>query len=145
MAKKLWTSPRIVPRVAYDDVPRAVEWLSRVFGFRERREARLTGTMPGKGRWVLAWMELGEGLFVIGSRAYPGDSHSLQVYVGDIERHFEQAKMAGATIVSEPKDEFWGGRTYQARDHEGRLWEFSQQGRGYAPEDWKLPNGISRG
>jgi len=32
-----------VPSIPYADVPRAAEWLERVFGFREREHARLSG------------------------------------------------------------------------------------------------------
>ena len=59
---RLWQSPRVVPGVVYDDVLGAIEWLTRAFGFRERRDARLTG----KG-FVLAWMEIGDGLIGISS------------------------------------------------------------------------------
>jgi hypothetical protein len=54
---QLWNAPRIVPSLADQDVPRAVDWLSRAFGFHERTEARLSGQ-----DFVLAWMELGDGL-----------------------------------------------------------------------------------
>jgi hypothetical protein len=57
----LWRAPDIVPAITYD-VPRAVEWLARVFGFRERAHARLT--WPGAG---MAWTEAGNSLFSITS------------------------------------------------------------------------------
>lgn len=146
---QLWDSPAIVPSLAYEDVPNAVEWLSRAFGFRERAEARLSGH-----GFVLAWMELGDGLIHL-STAGGHDVHSpkstgkvtqsLKVYVDDIDRHFAQAKAAGATILSEPEDKFWGGRVYEARDHEGHRWEFSQRDRELAATEWKLPPGVKRG
>ena len=34
--------PRILPHVIYDDVGAAIEWLTRVFGFRERTWVRHT-------------------------------------------------------------------------------------------------------
>jgi hypothetical protein len=52
----LWRAPDIVPAITYSDVPGAVEWLARVFGFHERAHARLT--WPGGG---MAWMVGGEG------------------------------------------------------------------------------------
>lgn len=145
----LWNTPRIVPSLAYEDVPRAVEWLTRAFGFRERSEARLTG-----GGWVLTWMEVGDGLIHLGT-AGGHDVHtpktvgkvtqSLKVYVDAIDRHFEQAKAGGAAIISEPEDGFWGGRIYRAKDHEGHHWEFSQLGRELDSKEWKLPPGIKMG
>jgi uncharacterized glyoxalase superfamily protein PhnB len=145
---QLWNAPQVVPSLAYEDVPRAVEWLSRAFGFRERSEARLSGT-----GWVLTWMEIGNGLIHLGTagghelqspKSVGSETQPLKVYVEDIDRHFEQAKAAGAAIISEPADMFWGGRIFRARDHEGHQWEFSQIGRELAAKGWKLPNGVCR-
>jgi uncharacterized glyoxalase superfamily protein PhnB len=144
----LWKSPQIVPALAYDDVPKAVEWLTRVFGFRERTEARLTGV-----GWVLTWVEIGDGLIRLGTvgghdlrspKSIGGVSQSLRVYVDDVDQHFERAKAGGATIISELEDRFSGGRIYRAEDYEGHHWEFSQSGRELAAKDWKLPDGVNR-
>jgi uncharacterized glyoxalase superfamily protein PhnB len=146
--KNLWSSPQITPSLAYEDVPRAVEWLSRAFGFRERTDARLSGD-----GWVITWMEIGDGLIHLGTAgahglrsptALGGTTQSLKVYVADVDRHFEQAQAAGATIVSTPQDMFWGGRIYRATDHEGHQWEFSQTGKELTAEHWKLPEGVTR-
>lgn len=51
---------------------------------------------------------------------------SLNIYVDDVDAHFEQAKAAGAEIASEPADQFYGDRTYTAVDPEGHRWSFSQ-------------------
>lgn len=144
----LWNAPDLVPAITYLDVPRAIAWLERVFGFRERAEARLT--WPGSG---LTWIEVGNGLFNIGtpnaawrqdpSAATPG--LVMKVYVDDLNRHFSRAKAEGAQIISEPEDGFWGGRIYRVLDHEGHQWEISQRGRDLAVERWQLPPGVIRG
>jgi uncharacterized glyoxalase superfamily protein PhnB len=99
-------------------------------------------------------MELGEGLISLSTagghdvrspKSVGNATQSLKVYVDDIDRHFAQAKAAGATIISEPEDGFWGGRIYRARDPEGHHWEFSQIGWDLAATDWKLPQGLQRG
>ena len=54
----MWNAPDLVPSLTYTDVPRAAEWLERVFGFRERRDARLR--WPGGG---MTWLEVGDSLF----------------------------------------------------------------------------------
>lgn len=146
---RLWQSPRVVPSVVYDDVLGAIEWLTRAFGFRERRDARLTG----KG-FVLAWMEIGDGLICISSAGghdvYSPKStgkvtHSVKVYVDDVDRHYERAKAGGARVVSEIEEGFWGGRYYRANDIEDHLWEFSQVDRELSADQWKLPPGIKIG
>ena len=149
MSKKLWQSPTVVPEIAYDDVPAAIEFLTRAFGLRERVEARLTGN-----GFVRAFMELGDGLISLSTagghghqspRAGGATTPSVKCYVDGIDRHFAQAKANGATIISEPTDEFWGGRIYRAKDPEGHRWEFSERGRELAASEWKLPPGIKMG
>jgi PhnB protein len=145
---KMWDAPDIVPAITYSDVPRAVEWFQRVFGFRERVEARLE--WPGGS---LAWIEVGDSLFSLTTldetwpKTSPGTTSTLmmKVYVDDVDSHFARAKSEGATIVSDPQDGFWGGRIYRALDHEGNRWEISQRGRDLAAELWELPPGVTRG
>jgi uncharacterized glyoxalase superfamily protein PhnB len=59
----------------------------------------------------------------------------IYVYVDDVDKHYETAKAAGATILSEPSDQFYGDRTYGAEDPEGHQWSFAQHVRDVAPED----------
>ncbi|MGH9323410.1 MAG: VOC family protein [Vicinamibacteria bacterium] len=146
-SNEMWDAPDIVPSITFADVPRAIEWLERVFGFRERKEARLT--WPGGG---MTWIEAGNGLFNISTLdetwqlPKTGASGSvIKVYVEDVDRHFDRAKAQGAKIVSEPQDGFWGGRIYRALDHEGHRWEISQRGRDLSAERWQLPPGVTRG
>ena len=145
--KRMWNAPDVVPSISYADVPRAIEWLVRVFAFRERAEARLT--WPGG---TMTWLEAGGGLFHVSTydetwpQAVRGAAGVvMKVYVDDVDWHFARAKTEGAHIVSEPQDGFWGGRTYRALDPEGHRWEISQRGRDLAAERWRLPPGLTRG
>jgi uncharacterized glyoxalase superfamily protein PhnB len=146
--RDLWSAPTIVPTLAYEDVPKAVEWLVGAFGFRERPGTRLSWSGG-----CMTWLELGEGLIHVATsgghglcspRTVSGLSQAVKVYVADLDRHFQQAKAAGARIVSEPEDGFWGGRIYRVMDLEGHHWEFSQRGRDLAAHHWQLPPGITR-
>jgi uncharacterized glyoxalase superfamily protein PhnB len=153
---EMWQAPDIVPELMYTDVPRAVEWLERVFGFRERSDARLT--WPGGG---MTWLEVGNSLFNIATprEAWGQDADSaappdamrgepgfvMKIYVDDVDSHFARAQAEGAKIISKPQDGFWGGRIYRVLDHEGYQWEFSQRGRDLAADRWQLPPGITRG
>lgn len=132
-SSELWNAPGLVPSLAYKDVTRAAQWLARVFGFRERKDARLS--WPGG---CLTWMELDDVLISLTTAGghdlqSPQDTGGvcvgLKVCVNDVDQHFAHAKAQGAIIMTEPEDGFWGGRIYRARDLEGHQWEFSQRGR----------------
>jgi PhnB protein len=131
--------PRISPYLLYKDVAAALDWLSEAFGFEERM--RFTGD---DGNVSHAEMELADGHIMLG---YPGPeyrspkelghyTHLVHVYVDDVDAHFERAKNAGATMHSEPEDQPYGDRRYDAEDLEGQRWSFAQRVRDVAPADW---------
>ncbi len=122
--------PQIIPQLPYEDVLSAVDFLERAFGFREREEARL----EHQGG-VHTEMEFGTGRIMLGGpgghgtfppKASGNPTLHLTVYVGDVDAHWECARDAGATIVTEPEDKFWGDRCYEAIDLEGHRWRFHQ-------------------
>jgi len=133
---------RVTPYLHYQDVARALDWLARAFGFRERLR------MPGPdGAITHAEMEYADGVIMLGC---PGADYrnpkrlgqptqSLYVYVDDVDKHFRTAREAGAEILEEPTDQFYGDRRYGATDPEGHLWYFAQHVRDVAPEDMRPP------
>jgi PhnB protein len=50
---------------------------------------------------------------------------SLYVYCSDVDTLCKRAKAAGATVVSEPADMFWGDRVATFKDPEGYRWSFA--------------------
>src|ERR1051326_4661233 len=54
-------TPSIYPRLAYRDEAAALEFLTRAFGLVERRESRMEHPDG-----MLAWLELGDGVVMIG-------------------------------------------------------------------------------
>ncbi len=144
----LWRSPTIVPAVVYKDVPAAVTWLREAYGFTEREGSRLTSD-----GWTLTWVEVGEeGLIHLTTGGHglttPADSgyasQSLKVYVPNLDSHFERAKTMGAQIIMPPRDMFWGGRIYRAKDPEGHVWEISQVDKELSADQWNLPGNSTR-
>ena len=118
---------RLIPRLAYDDAPAAIEFLSRAFGFEE------TGRFAPQGKVIYSEIALhGEPLFAIASsnetaqspRRLGGLSVQLFCYVDDVDSHYATARAEGATILSLPEDKFWGDRSYDALDCEGYRWTF---------------------
>jgi uncharacterized glyoxalase superfamily protein PhnB len=134
--------PTVCPFLFYRDTAAAIDWLDKAFGLRKRF------VMPGAGGGILyAELEIGAGLVLLGPaseeigsrspRDLPAVNQSLYVYVDDVDAHCARARAAGAQIVSEPIDMFWGDRFYTARDCEGHRWNFAQHVRDVAHEDMK--------
>ena len=130
--------PRITPYLLYEDVDAAVDWLIAAFGFSERFR------MPGPdGKAMHAEIGLGDGVVMMGNPGpgYQNPTHRggatqlVYVYVDDVDAHFEVARSAGAQILREPADQFYGDRTYSAEDPEGHQWSFGQHVRDVGPED----------
>jgi len=134
--------PAVIPMIAYENGPAAMDWLARAFGFRER--ARMT---TPDGRLSHGEMEAGDGLIMMATPSphYHGPKRhrdeceparhwsevpyiidGVLVYVDDVTAHFERARAAGATILSAP-EEASEGKRYRAEDLEGHRWMFMQR------------------
>jgi uncharacterized glyoxalase superfamily protein PhnB len=134
--------PDVIPMLAYEDGPAAMDWLASAFGFRER-----TRMLDGTGRLSHGEMEAGSGVIMLATPTpdYQSPKHHREtcdaarkwsevpyiidgalVYVPDVAAHFEQAKVAGARILSEvAADEH--GKRYRAEDIEGHRWMFMER------------------
>ena len=108
----------ITPYLLYEDVGGALKWLAKAFGFQ-----KYGATMSGPdGKINHAAMQFGDGMIMMG---YPGPKYknpkrlrqatqSLYINVDDVDKHFERARKAGAKILEEPADTFYGHRRYGA-------------------------------
>jgi uncharacterized glyoxalase superfamily protein PhnB len=73
-----------------------------------------------------------------------GNTQSLHVAIEkDIDAHCAKARAAGATIVQEPADQFYGHRTYRALDLEGHGWTFFQAVRELSIADMEAASGLT--
>jgi len=121
----------ITPYLLYEDVDGALKFLAKAFGFK-KYGARMSGP---DGKTNHAAMQLGDDLVMMGrppsgyrnpKRLGQATQH-LYVNVEDVDRHFERARKAGATILEAPADTAYGHRRYGAEDPEGHQWYFAQE------------------
>ena len=139
--------PRISSALFYDDAAAAIDWLTRTFGFEVRLKVEGEG-----GRIEHSELVFGEGLVMIGSTGREAKSHmkspravggantqALCIVVDDVDAHCARARKAGAKVINEPEDQFYGDRRYGAEDPEGHHWFFATHVRDVAPEDMKAP------
>jgi PhnB protein len=132
----------VIPMLAYENGPTAMDWLARAFGFRER-DRRVEN-----GRLTHGEMDTGGGVVMMAtpSTHYRGPKRHREecdmarawhdvpyiidgvlVYVHDVDAHFARAKAAGANILSEVETSD-NGKRYRTEDLEGHRWMFMQSG-----------------
>ncbi|MEA2645207.1 MAG: hypothetical protein QOE92_290 [Chloroflexota bacterium] len=134
--------PAVIPMIAYEDGPAAMDWLVRAFGFRERTR------MVDGGRLSHGELETeGGGVVMLATPtpAYQSPRRHCEeceaarrwsevpyvidgalVYVDDVVAHHARAVDNGATVLSGVEaDEH--GRRYRAQDPEGHRWMFMER------------------
>ncbi len=135
--------PRITPRLVYDEAQAAIDFLGRAFGFRVRERLDMKDGRVGHAELELeggiislssVWPEMG----LASPRDLAGVHTQVHCFVDDVDAHHARARAAGATIVSEPAEEFHGARLYRAIDLEGHRWIFATQVKDVAREDWPV-------
>lgn len=140
--------PAFISSLAYKDHRAALEWLQKAFGF-ETSEV-LT---DAAGNIVHAEMSHGDGVIMIGgeladwtrSPVSLGGKNTQRVHVRidhGLDEHCARARQAGAKIVMEPADQFYGHRTYVATDLEGHYWTFAQAVREVSREEMEKATGL---
>ena len=106
------------------------------------------------GKLGHAEMRFGDGTIYVGgewaeftaSPASVGGKNTQVVHVRvneDIDSHCERARRAGAVIVMELADQFYGDRSYRARDPEGHNWSFGQPVRTVSREEAEKASGLT--
>jgi uncharacterized glyoxalase superfamily protein PhnB len=148
MASPGFNRPAFIPSLAYKDNRAALKWLRTAFGF-EPSEV-LT---DAQGNIVHAEMTHEDGVIMVGtewedwtrSPASLGGKNTQRVHVRiqrDIDQHYARAVQAGAKVIMEPKDQFYGDRTYVVTDPEGHYWTFAQAVRNLSKQDMEQATGF---
>ncbi|HPE29640.1 MAG TPA: VOC family protein [Parvularculaceae bacterium] len=135
--------------LCYRNPKAALDWLEKAYGF---EPAMIIS--DANGDIAHSEMRFGECLIMIGnewtedhkSPASIEGKNTQTVHVHleeDIDAHCERARKAGAEILMEPETQFYGDRTYRARDPEGHIWTFGQMVKQVSPEEWDRESGFS--
>jgi len=138
----------IIPELVYEDLDKAVAWLSQAFGFKERLHFR----------YHRCQLVLGDASFIAKTnpdlteppnnhlnrmQPHPKKTdHSVMVRIEDVDQHFEQAVKFGAKVISPPTDYPYGERQYSVEDIGGHIWTFTQSIADVDLSEWsgKLPD-----
>ncbi|MEQ1617871.1 MAG: VOC family protein [Terricaulis sp.] len=137
--------------VSYVDPKAAFRWLEQAFGFEP-----LMVILDDNENMMHSEMTYGESVVMVGSE-WSADHKSPKSLAGkntqtvhvqlargeDIDAHCEHARKAGAEILQEPDTQFYGDRTYRARDPEGHIWTFGVTLQEMSPAEWDKAMGCT--
>jgi PhnB protein len=133
---------RVTPRLVVRDGAAAIEFYRNAFGAEEVGE-RFTD--PG-GRLIHAVIRIGDSMVMItddmidGPAAAPDRVEGLvtcimSLYWDDVDAAWERAVGAGAAVVFDLADQFYGERGGRLRDPFGQQWMMSQHIEDVSPEE----------
>lgn len=137
--------------LSYQDPKAAFRWLEEAFGFEP-----LFVLLDADGNLAHSEMGFGASTLMVGSE-WTDDHKSpksiggkntqsvhIQLAAGeDIDAHCETARAAGADILAEPDTQFYGDRTYRAKDPEGHIWTFGVTVEEKTAAEWDAEGGFT--
>jgi PhnB protein len=130
----------IAPHIVVSDAAEAAAWYERAFGAQEESRVPLPG-----GRVMSLVLGIGDSKVHVGSEfpeagilsplSIGGTATVLQINTDDAEALWQRAVEAGATVVHELVDQFWGERHGQLTDPFGHRWNVAQHIRDVSDEE----------
>jgi PhnB protein len=130
----------ITPYLTVDDGKGAIEFYKRAFGATER------GIMEGPdGKVAHAELQIGSGVIMLSDK-FPqsvcqtpkelgGTTVAIFLFVEDVDSVVQDAADAGATILMQPENQFWGDRLGQVTDPYGNVWQIATRVEDLTPEE----------
>ena len=123
------TRPNLTSAICYREPKAALTWLEKAFGF-----DLVFLVEDAEGNLAHSEMRFGDSVVMIGNE-WSTDHKSpasidgkntqtvhIQLKDGELDAHCERARAAGAEIIAEPSNQFYGDRTYRCKDFEGHIW-----------------------
>jgi uncharacterized glyoxalase superfamily protein PhnB len=140
--------PALISAICYRDAKAALAWLTAAFGFET-----VMLIEDDQGNLAHSEMRFEDAAVMIGnewsadhkSPASIGGKNTQTVHIqikSDIDAHCERARAAGAEILAEPENQFYGDRTYRCRDLEGHIWTIGQTVEVVSREDAERASGM---
>ena len=136
--------PDVLPHLVVDDAAGAIDFYVKAFGAEE------LGRVPGPdGKKLIHAAVNINGSTVMLNDDFPemndgksstptalgGTPVTIHLVVTDVDKKFQRAVDAGATVVMPLEDQFWGDRYGMLRDPFGHQWSLGQPVREVSPEE----------
>ncbi len=141
--------PYLAAAVFYQDPKAALLWLEEAFGFEPSMVI-----LDQEGKLAHSEMRIGQSILMVGNewserhrspRSVAGmNTQTVHVQLtSGLDAHCERARKAGAVILADPENQFYGDRTYRALDPEGHIWTFAQTVEEMKPAEWEKTMGLT--
>jgi uncharacterized glyoxalase superfamily protein PhnB len=124
--------PWVIPYLTVRDPAATLMFYEKAFGFCP--EPCMKGP---DGKIMHAEMRFRDGVIMFGPEGAPGQDDrtpastgvpspvSLYIYCEDVDAFAQRARSAGARLICEPTDMFWGDRICTIVDPDGHRWTFA--------------------
>lgn len=131
----------VLPHVTYRDLPTAIDWLVKHFGFVEQYHYTDSST----GKISGAQLRLSNAYIMAHPAKVPNAStpaelgynlQSLTIFFDDVDAHYRKVKSTGIRLVEQLHETVYGELQYAVQDLEGHLWIFSQHAKDLTPDQW---------
>jgi PhnB protein len=120
----------MAPYLVVKDAAKAIEFYKKAFNAKEIEQ------MPGPGGKIMhAELQIGDNIVMLADefpemkclspQTLNGTPVSIFMYVQDVDKAYDQAIKAGATVEREPADMFWGDRFGAMVDPFGHKWSMA--------------------
>ena len=135
--------------LCYRDPKAALKFLEAAFGF-----DLVMLIEDAEGNLAHSEMKFGDSLIMVGTEwtaqhkspaSIDGfNTQTVHIHLeGDIDAHCQRARAAGAEILMEPADQFYGDRTYRCRDPEGHFWTVGAPVRTVTQDEAEAESGLT--
>jgi PhnB protein len=129
----------MAPYLVVKDAAKAIEFYTKALGATE------ICRMPGPGGKIMhAELRVGDSVFMLADEfpemkcmspvALNGSPVTIMMYVQDVDKAFDQAVKAGATVTMPVADMFWGDRYGNFSDPFGHRWALATHKEDLTPE-----------
>jgi PhnB protein len=122
----------VTPYMIIEGAAKCIDFVKETF------DAREIMRMPGpNGTIGHAEVRIGDSVLMMsdGNEMFPPMPCSLYVYVNDVDATYKRALKAGAVVVKEPADQFYGDRSASVKDSCGNIWGIGTHIEDVPPEE----------
>ncbi|HEX9677291.1 VOC family protein [Nitrososphaera sp.] len=134
----------LTPSIVVKDADKAIAFYKKAFGAKELHRMHLPD-----GKTVMhAELQIGDSHLMMcdempdmkcySPQSVGGVSSSLYVYVKNVDKVFDQAVKAGATVAMPVMDAFWGDRHGSVIDPFGHVWGLATRKRNLTAKQMKM-------